>query len=1043
MTKDKLVQWLRGRVAESLYLSPDDIKVDEPLEHYGLGSKDNLLLSGELEDLLERELPHTILWDYPTIDSLTSHLVGEGINERSSIDFSSENEAIAIIGIGCRFPGANSPAQFWKMLLDGKDQITKAPVGRWPSIELEKNHICFGGFLPRIDQFDPAFFGISPREAELMDPQQRMLLEVTWEALEDAGLKAEKLKGTNTSVYMGVSGKDYTDVLTKETDFHYLTGNSFSIVANRISYLMDWYGPSMSIDTACSSSLVAVDLACQSLRRGQSSLAFVGGVNLMVTPSNSIRFASGGALALDGKCKTFDISADGYVRGEGAGVIVLKPLSQAIQDKNQIYAVIHGSAVNQDGRSNGLTAPNVQAQKALLRSASNAAGVKPSDIYYVEAHGTGTPLGDPIEVRALAEVYASDRREALYIGSVKTNIGHLEAAAGIAGVIKTALSFRHKCIPPHLNFEQWNPQIPVDNYPLEVVTKTRELPERAYIGVSSFGFGGTNAHVILGESPSLPKELPTKSSKRDFTLLPLSARSNRSLQTKVSQYKHYLKKDALSFDSVAADAWFKRDHHNDRMMIVAKDIEEAIELLSIQEKNQKHDQIYLSQTKKAGNIVFVFSGQGPKISLKEDLFESDPVFQQTILEVDRALPKDISWSLLEGLTFDQLQKSTTIVETQILSFAIQIALAKMWISWGIKPSAVVGHSLGEVAAAYIAGALDLEDAINIVIHRSQCAEKMVNKGRLLVVQVDKTTARDLVDQSQGRIAISVYNSPTSHVLSGDITYLTEIKSELEAKGVFARFIETLSYPSHSFYMQEIEAELYQRLSKVRPTKTSIPFVSTVTGNLLSGDQLDAKYWCNNICKEVLFQDAIQTLFHEDKSLFLEISVHPTLIHPMLECAEFYRQDIQVLPSLQRGESSYFRLLSTVAEIYCNGLSFDWNAVMGTASVTGNSLPIYPWDHQRYWIDSDMEQEMIVSNIEEQDILKPQKIDEYITSLISTILKIPVSKIPLNKPITHLGLDSILAMRLKSKVEQDLNVKISIVPILQGCSLEDLIKSISR
>lgn len=1050
MTKDKLIYWLRSRVAESLYLAFDEIKTDEPLEQYGLGSKENLMISGDLEELLDRELSHTILWDYPTIEALSSYLVGEEIAEHVESNEQHENEPIAVIGIGCRFPGASSPDHFWQMMMNREDHISSIPHNRWPNFrihQLENSPAQFGGFLPHVDQFDPAFFGISPREAELMDPGQRMLLEVTWEALEDAGLTMEQLKGSDTAVFMGVSGNDYLSLAEKETDFYNLTGNSTSIIANRISYFMDWHGPSMAIDTACSSSLVAVDLACQSIRSGRSSLAFVGGVNLILTPSNSIRFAAGNVLASNGRCKTFDASADGYVRGEGAGVVVLKPLSQAQADNDLIYAVVYGSSVNQDGKSNGLTAPNIHAQKALLKSAVKAAGIQPQDIFYVEAHGTGTTLGDPIEVKALAEVYAQKRDNPLHLGSVKTNIGHLEAAAGIAGLIKSALSLYNKYIPPHLHFQQWNPQIPANKYNLEVVTNPVEIPEGAYIGVSSFGFGGTNSHVILGKSPSSqPIQFGLQSPDHKYTLLSISAKSEKSLQKQIIQYKNYIiNESSISLSDIAANTWLKRDHHDERIMLLAKDRKEAVDLLTLIENNQSHERVFCSDHIKTNQVVFVFSGQGPKWSISQELLKKETAFRKTLLEIEQELTAKVPWSIVEKMA--QLKSDThlTMIETQILYFAVQVALARLWISWEVNPSKVVGHSLGEVAAAHIAGALTLSDAIDVVIERSRAAQKMVNKGKLLVVQMDKERAQDLCEQSSNRIAIGVFNSPASHVLSGESSILEHIHTQLEQRGVFAKFVATSPYPSHSFYMNEIRGELKHRLSHIQPKETSIPFISTVSGKEIEGSSLHADYWCDNICRPVQFQKAVTYLIRDQKKLFLEISPHPVLETPIYESASALQTEVKFVSSIERDQPNSLRLLSSLAVLYCNGLAFDWMKVMPEAT-SRLSLPKYPWEQKRYWIDSKLEQvsgnEKLITE-ERQNYRKSINIEKYVLDLISEILKIPVQNIQKNKPMIHLGLDSIMAMRLKNKIEKDWDVQISIVPIMQGCSIKDFIELLPK
>ncbi|HLX45292.1 MAG TPA: type I polyketide synthase, partial [Bryobacteraceae bacterium] len=542
---DAIEKWLVDKLSELLGVDPGEIDVREPFASYGMGSTEAVSLSGELADWLGQKVPADLAYEFPTIETLARHLSGspDESSSASGLDAHREMESdpIAIIGIGCRFPGSSGPQEFWQSIHDGIDAITEVPADRFNLNEVYdsdptlagKINTRWGGFVEQVDQFDPQFFGISPREAARMDPQQRLLLEVTWEALEDAGQVPEKLTGSQTGVFVGISNNDYGRTQFSDLsriDAYAGTGNALSIAANRISYLLDFRGPSIAIDTACSSSLVAVHLACTSLHSGESTLAVAGGVNLILSPAITMNFTKAGVMAPDGRCKTFDAGANGYVRSEGAGVVVLKPLSRAIADSDPIYAVIRGSAVNQDGRSNGLMAPNPVAQEAVLREAYLRANVSPGDVQYVEAHGTGTLLGDPIEARALGRVLAEGRvpGQLCAIGSVKTNIGHCEAAAGVAGLIKVALALRHAEIPASLHFQEPNPHIPFDELPIRV--QTRPAPwsgeiGAALAGVSSFGFGGTNAHVVLQQAPALPSKNHEASADESCYLLPLSARS--------------------------------------------------------------------------------------------------------------------------------------------------------------------------------------------------------------------------------------------------------------------------------------------------------------------------------------------------------------------------------------------------------------------------------------------------------------------------------------------------------------------------------------
>lgn len=586
-------KWLVGKLSELLGVAPEEIDVREPFASYGMGSTEAVGLSGELGDWLGQKVPADLAYEFPTIETLARHLSGSTDESRPDARSEMESESIAIIGIGCRFPGSSGPQEFWQSIRDGVDAITEVPADRFNLDEVYdsdptipgKISTRWGGFVDQVDQFDSQFFGISPREAARMDPQQRLLLEVTWEALEDAGQASETLTGSQTGVFVGISNNDYGR--TQFGDFSRIdayagTGNALSITANRISYLMDFRGPSIAIDTACSSSLVAVHLACTSLRNGESTLAIAGGVNLILSPAITMNFTKAGVMAPDGRCKTFDSGANGYVRSEGAGLVVLKPLSRALADNDTIYAVIRGSAVNQDGRSNGLMAPNPAAQEAVLRDAYRRAGVSAGDIQYVEAHGTGTLLGDPIEARALGRVLADGRAPGRFcaIGSVKTNIGHCEAAAGVAGLIKVALALRNAEIPASLHFQEPNPHIPFDELPIRVQTRPGVWSATSgppLAGVSSFGFGGTNAHVVMQQAPeSRPKNREASAGKSCY-LLPLSARSPEALQALARSYLGFLARSELSLHDICYSASARRGHLDCRMSVTGASTDQLIE----------------------------------------------------------------------------------------------------------------------------------------------------------------------------------------------------------------------------------------------------------------------------------------------------------------------------------------------------------------------------------------------------------------------------------------------------------------------------------
>jgi acyl transferase domain-containing protein len=623
-------------------------------------------------------------------------------------------EPIAVIGLGCRFPGgANHPDAFWRLLENGVDAISKIPADRWDSDALYdprpatpgKMTTRWGGFLDQVDQFDPDFFGISPREALRMDPQQRLFLEVAYEALEDAGQVHEQLMGSRTGVFVSSYHNDYGHLQysdPNQIDAYSSTGTAHSIVANRLSYLLNLQGPSITVDTACSSSLVAVHLACQSLRNEECNLALAGGVSLMLSPEVTISLSNWGFMTPDGRCKTFDARADGFVRGEGCGVVVLKRLADALTDGDTILAVIRGSAVNQDGRTSVLTAPSGLAQQTVIRQALDNAGLTPDQISYIEAHGTGTSLGDPIEVEALAEIIgprADDQK--CVLASVKTNIGHLEAAAGIAGLIKVVLSLQHELIPPHLHFTSLNPHISLDHMPFVIPTQAYPWPagsKRRCAGVSSFGFGGTNAHIILEEAPQVPAAPPEKESQPPY-LLPLSAHNPEALQSLAQSYLDFLTNITVS-NSIAGEvqpdladicytASVRRNHYDYRMTLVGDSSQAIVEQLNAFIQGKTRAEANLSQRTAVGSPkpVFVFSGQGPQWwAMGRELLAQEPVFRAVIEECDTLLRQYTSWSLMTELTAAEAESRLDQTEVaQPALFALQVALAALWRSWGIVP----------------------------------------------------------------------------------------------------------------------------------------------------------------------------------------------------------------------------------------------------------------------------------------------------------------------------------------------------------------------
>jgi myxalamid-type polyketide synthase MxaE and MxaD len=971
--------WLVSKLSERLGIESHEIDIREPFASYGLGSMEAVSLAGELAEWLGRKLSPALVYEYSTIEGLARHLAGSpDVSELATMagqGREAKNEPIAIIGIGCRFPGANDPAAFWQLLRDGVDAIREVPADRFdqhafydpdPAVPGKMN-TRWGGFLGQVDQFDPNFFGISPREALRMDPQQRLLLEVAWEALQDAGQVVEHLAGTQTGVFIGIATNDYGRLQwndLKGIDAYAGTGNALSIAANRISYQFDFRGPSLAIDTACSSSLVAVHLACSSLRSGESTLALAGGVNLILSPAIAINFTKAGAMAPDGRCKAFDARANGYVRSEGAGVVVLKPLSKALEDGDPIYAVIRGSAVNQDGRSNGLMAPNPLAQEAVLQEAYRQAAVSPGKVQYVEAHGTGTLLGDPIEAKALGTVLAVDRPPGrpCALGSVKTNLGHLEAAAGIAGLIKVALALRHREIPPSLHFERANPHIPFDELPLRVQTTLGPWPAEsgpALAGVSSFGFGGTNAHVVLEEAPLAMRGMPDAERKIDTHLLPLSAHSPEALQSLARVYLNFLAtpESAASLADVCYTASARLSHHDHRLAVTGNSTAQLLESLEAFLRGEARPGLSSGRKLSARRrkLVFVFPGQGSQwFGMGRRLLEQEAVFREVVERCDRAMRPYGDWSLLAELTAVEAAKSR-LNEVDIIQpalFAIQVALAALWRSWGIEPQAVVGHSLGEVATAYVAGALSFDDAVRVICHRSRLFKRTIGKGAMAAVELSIEEARHVLVGSEDRVSIAASNGPTSTVLSGDPAALAAILDELQRRDVFCRMVK-VDFASHSPQMEPLRAELLQALEGLQPRAESVPIYSTVTGQVSHGLEFDVLYWVRNMREPVLFSTAVQRLVEDGHDIFMEISPNPILLSAMQQGFHHFGQEGAVLPSLRREEDEHTVLLGSLGALYSLGYPVDWNLIYPTGGRCVR-LPSYPWQRERCWLESSTE-----------------------------------------------------------------------------------------
>ncbi|MFL9817595.1 SDR family NAD(P)-dependent oxidoreductase [Tolypothrix campylonemoides VB511288_2] len=906
-------------------------------------------------------------------------------------------EPIAIIGIGCRFPSADNPEVFWQILHNKVDAITEVPKERWDVDALydpkpatpEKMNTRWGGFLEQVDRFEPSFFNISPREAEPIDPQQRLLLEVAWEALENAGIAPQKLAGSKTGVFIGICNADYHRLLYQNSsciNAYSGTGTASSISANRISYVLDLRGPSVAIDTACSSSLVAVHFACQSLRSGESSMCLVGGVNLILSPDMGITFSQAQMMASDGRCKTFDAKADGYVRGEGCGVVVLKLLKDAIRDKDNIRAIVKGSAINQDGLSNGLTAPNALAQQAVIREALKNAEVTPAQISYIEAHGSATSLGDPIEFKSLKAVLMKDRQpdQPCWIGSVKTNIGHLEAAAGIAGLIKVVLSLQHGEILPNLHLVQLNPYISLKGTTFSIPTECQPWvagTEKRLAGVSAFGFGGTNCHVILEEAPidfrlsdagKNPKsEIQNpKSTECPLHLLTLSAKSEKALVELAQKYVNFFASHPeVSLFDVCYTANTGRSHFNHRLAVMASSCVQAREKLTNFCTKQESAQVFKGQGSSLPKVAFLFTGQGSQyVGMGRQLYETAPVFRAAIDRCDEILRSYLEKPLLSVLYPEPGQTSpiNQTAYTQPALFAIEYALVQLWQSWGIHPDAVMGHSVGEYVAATVAGVLSLEDGLKLIANRSRLMQSLPTGGEMVAVFADEKYIRFVTEIDNKRVSFAAFNGGGNTVISGQSQAVQEICADLEAAGIPTKKLQT-SHAFHSPLMEPILAQFREVADRITYGVPDITIISNLTGEPLTQEEISADYWCRHLRYPVQFAKSLKALHAEGYEVFVEIGPKPTLLGMGRNCLP---DKVGVwLPSLRPGQEDWQVLLQSLGELYVRGAEVDWSGFDWDCG-RRLQLPTYPFQRQRYWVESAANDSSQADNLSQDKIQSP-------------------------------------------------------------------------
>ena len=899
-----------------------------------------------------------------------------------------QTEPIAIVGMSCRFPGgANTPEAYWELLQAGVDAVEEIPAERWHleryydenSDAPVKMYTRYGSFVDDVDQFDPQFFGISPKEACSLDPQQRLLLETSYTALENAGLPPFDLQGSATGVFVGLSFDDYAQRNVRSGDLSQIDafsslGNTRSIAAGRIAYTFGFQGPTMQLDTTCSSSLLAIHLACQSLRSGESNLALAGGVNLILSPEVTIGFCKLKALSKDGRCKTFDASADGYGRGEGCGVVVLKRLSDAIDSQDNILALVKGSAVNHDGVSNGLTAPNGSAQTAVIRQAMANADITPEQIQYVEAHGTGTSLGDPIELLALNRALGGDRPSPLIVGSVKTNFGHLEAAAGIAGLMKVILSLQHQQIPSHLHLTTPNPHVPWDRLPIEIPQTLTAWPETPELeeclgreprraGISGFGMSGTNGHLVIEEAIAVTDDGISAdrilAGDRPWHLLTLSAQNEAALRELAERYQRWLPQTTAPLSDICFSANTGRSHFACKQVFVANN-----KTALIQQIEEFLAQSPLrSGTSVRPKIAFLFTGQGAQYwGMARQLYETAPAFKSAI---DRCalvlLTEEID--LLKVLYAEDLENAEApaidqTANTQPVLFSVAYALTELWASWGVLPDSVMGHSIGEYAAAVAAGVMDVEDGLRLLAARGRLMQALPSGGAMVAVMANKEQLAPLLS---ARVEIAAVNGPENTVISGEISAVQSVAAQLETRGIKTKPLK-VSHAFHSALMEPMLAEFEQIACGVSYRSADIDFVSSVSGQVVadaevarSDDRSDdwPKYWVKQICQPVQFSKAMETLAAEGHNIFVEIGPRPTLIAMGQSCVPSAQAVwLSSLSSPGRRSSDWKTLLSSLGTLYELGAEIDWAGFDSAYPRQSVQLPNYPFQRKRYWLEAE-------------------------------------------------------------------------------------------
>ena len=978
--KKLLTDYLRDAVAEVTRVDPAEIREDAGFFDLGMDSLMAVELRRRMEQGVGADIPITLVMDYPRISDVADYLLGDVLSLSEQAKPAAEptavatrtDDPIAVVAVSCRFPGAPSPEAFWNLLSDGVDAITEVPEDRFDIDEFYdpdpetagKTYTRFGGFLEGIDGFDPEFFGISPREAMWIEPQQRLMLETVWEGLERAGYSPAALRGSRTGIFAGVAANEYAHLLSSESidkiEPYFITGNALNAISGRVAFALGFEGPAMAVDTACSSALVAVHQACHALHAGDCDLAVAGGVNVLLSPVTVVAASRARMLSPVGRCKTFDASADGYVRSEGCGILVLKRLSDAERDGDRVMAVIPSSAVNQDGASSGLTVPNGGAQQRLIGAALARAGWSGGDVDYLEAHGTGTPLGDPIEVQAAAAVYGGSRDSArpLLMGSVKTNIGHTESASGAAGLIKVVLSLQNNLLPASLHFDTPSPHIPWDSLPVKVVDEatpwqTNGRPRRA--GVSSFGFTGTNAHVLLEEPPARAETVPAEVPGRSVDVLALSARSPEALVSLAQRYDTWLQAHPdADLAEVCLTAGTGRSHFEHRAALVIDSIDSARAALADLAENRTRPGVVRGEHTNRPTTAWLFTGQGSQYpGMARELFATEPVFAETVTRCADAVADLLPEPLLDAVFATDRETGGKAGErlrhtsfAQPALFAVEMGLARLWQSWGVEPDVVLGHSVGQYAAACVAGVLSVEDGARLMAERGRLFGSLPEGGRMVAVFADPKQVESVAGEF-GRVSVGAYNGPNT-VLSGPGEDLKQAVATFEADGIRCTWLET-SHAFHSELLEPVLDEFEAYAAQLSYDAPTLPLICNRTGAVLTAQNpIDATYWRKHSRQPVQFAESVRTVAALGCSVLMEIGPQPVLTGAAVQVWPEHLAAPRAIASLRKGVDDRRQLADALAAVYVSGHQPDFSALHTTSAPRRIELPTYPFQHRRFW-----------------------------------------------------------------------------------------------